>query len=178
MLDFRKENDKREGEGFKITCNACGKTSFASQGWYCPVCGPGVLAPPIKVTALKGKRIAYVTFRVTGSYTVAVPYHENDDADTVRKAAEAAYHSADFGVLENAEGYIEGEDPFRGCWQKGGKMQKEEKKGIDVTDILWDTDGEDVDLPKEVLIPEGVAYEDIPDYLTDTYEYCVLGYSI
>lgn len=56
-------------------------------------------------------------------------------------------------------------------------MQKQEK-GIVVTDILWDTDGEDAGLPKEVLIPGDVAYEDISDYLADTYEYCVFGYSI
>ena len=110
MLDFRNDKEKKEGEGFKITCNACGKTSFASQGWYCPVCGPGVLAPPIKVTALKGKRVAVVTYRITGRFTAVVPYDENDDAVTVRKAVEEIYHSADFGALEDVEGYIEGED--------------------------------------------------------------------
>ena len=40
--------------------------------------------------------------------------------------------------------------------------------------IIWDTDGEEVDaLPNEVEIPESVKDEEIPDYLSDKYEFLV-----
>jgi hypothetical protein len=46
--------------------------------------------------------------------------------------------------------------------------------------IDWDTDGEEIDLPKEVTIPESVAKEHnagddtaVADYLSDEYGWCV-----
>ena len=44
--------------------------------------------------------------------------------------------------------------------------------------IEWDTDGEEVDLPSEVEIPKDVSEEDMADYLSDKYGWCVksLGY--
>ena len=41
------------------------------------------------------------------------------------------------------------------------------------TGIEWETDGEDVDLPEEVEIPENVSDDDIADYLSDKYNFLV-----
>lgn len=47
-------------------------------------------------------------------------------------------------------------------------------------DIIWETDGEDVDLPSEVEIPqELIGDEDaITDYLSDTYGFLVASYTL
>lgn len=54
-------------------------------------------------------------------------------------------------------------------------------------DIEWDTDGEDVDLPKDVSIPDSVIdkarensemREEISDYLSDTYGFTHKGFTI
>ena len=48
-----------------------------------------------------------------------------------------------------------------------------------ITDITWETDGLDVDLPTELDIPIDVADDDkISDYLSDEYGYLVVGYCI
>ena len=48
-----------------------------------------------------------------------------------------------------------------------------------VTGIIWDTDGEDIDgLPEEVNIPDGIEEDDIADYLSDEYGWCVESFSI
>ena len=46
-------------------------------------------------------------------------------------------------------------------------------------DIKWDTDGEDIkDLPERVEIPLFVDDDEIADYLSDEYGYCVFGFNI
>ena len=45
-----------------------------------------------------------------------------------------------------------------------------------VSDIVWDTDGEDAEdlgLPTQVEVPLCVDEDDIADYLSDRYGYCV-----
>ncbi len=45
-----------------------------------------------------------------------------------------------------------------------------------VSDIVWDTDGEDtedLELPTQVEVPLCVDEDDIADYLSDRYGYCV-----
>lgn len=44
-------------------------------------------------------------------------------------------------------------------------------------DVTWDTDGEEVDLPTRVTIPEDVTDEGIADYLSDEYGWLVEGWS-
>ena len=47
--------------------------------------------------------------------------------------------------------------------------------------ILWDTDGEEVNLPNEIEIPDWVNKEDddeISDYLSDTTGFCHFGYEL
>lgn len=48
------------------------------------------------------------------------------------------------------------------------------------TDIIWVTDGEDVELPTEVEIPVEIEGDDdaITDYLSDTYGFLVEGYAL
>lgn len=51
-------------------------------------------------------------------------------------------------------------------------------KNVTVTNIQRDTDGEDVDLPNEVIL-EDVANDDrIADMLSDKYGWCVLSYNV
>ena len=48
-------------------------------------------------------------------------------------------------------------------------------------DIVWDTDGEDekdLGLPSRVEIPFFVYDDEIADYLSDEYGYCVFGFNI
>ena len=44
--------------------------------------------------------------------------------------------------------------------------------------IQWDTDDQVVDLPTEVEIPEGYSEDDVADYLSDEYRYCVFNFDI
>lgn len=47
-----------------------------------------------------------------------------------------------------------------------------------VSDIDWDTDGQNVDLPTEIPIQGNVPDEDIADYLSDHYGFCVKSFSV
>lgn len=46
--------------------------------------------------------------------------------------------------------------------------------------IMWDIDEDIVDgsLPDTVEIPNEIDEEDVADYLSDTYEFCVFGFDI
>lgn len=45
--------------------------------------------------------------------------------------------------------------------------------------IKWDTDGEDIEyLPERVSIPFFMDDDEIADYLSDEYGYCVFGFDI
>lgn len=47
------------------------------------------------------------------------------------------------------------------------------------TNIIWDTDGEDVALPTEIEIPNGMTDEDeISDYITDETGFCHCGFEL
>lgn len=48
---------------------------------------------------------------------------------------------------------------------------------IKATDIKWNTDGEDIDLPSEIVIPDDFK-GDIGDYISDVTGFCHFGYSI
>ena len=43
--------------------------------------------------------------------------------------------------------------------------------------VDWDTDGEDCGLPEEVLVPNFVSDDDVADYLSDIYGFCVNSWS-
>lgn len=46
-------------------------------------------------------------------------------------------------------------------------------------DIKWDTDGEDIEyLPERVSIPFFMDDDEIADYLSDKYGFCVFGFNI
>ena len=53
-----------------------------------------------------------------------------------------------------------------------------------ITNIIWETDGieqESLGLPSEVELPEGIDaddYDAINDYLSDTYGWLVIDWSI
>ena len=44
--------------------------------------------------------------------------------------------------------------------------------------IKWDTDNEMIDLPTEVEIPEGYSEDEVADYLSDEYGYCIFNFDI
>lgn len=47
------------------------------------------------------------------------------------------------------------------------------------TNIIWDTDDEEVELPTEVELPDGMEDEDdISDYLTDLTGFCHKGFGL
>lgn len=47
-----------------------------------------------------------------------------------------------------------------------------------VTDIEWEIDGEDVDLPTEVEVDDDLLDDEIADYLSDTYGWLVESFSL
>lgn len=47
-----------------------------------------------------------------------------------------------------------------------------------VNNIKWDTDGEDVELPKCMVIPEEIDDEAIGDYISDKTGFCHKSYQI
>lgn len=47
-----------------------------------------------------------------------------------------------------------------------------------VTDIIWETDGYEVDLPTEVEVEDGLDDDAIADYLSDTYGWLVIAFTI
>jgi len=55
-------------------------------------------------------------------------------------------------------------------------------KRYKITDIDWDTDGEEVDLPAVVVVEKDIGRDDVvddilADYLSDTYGFCTYGFS-
>lgn len=63
---------------------------------------------------------------------------------------------------------------------KKEKTSKPKKKKVrKAYNIKWDTDGatmKECGLPRSVVIPDGVANEDVGDWLSDEYGYCHDGY--
>ena len=49
-----------------------------------------------------------------------------------------------------------------------------------IKNITWETDGEEVDLPKEVDLPNGIEPDDdaINNYLSDTYGWLVIDWYV
>ena len=49
-----------------------------------------------------------------------------------------------------------------------------------ITEITWETDGEEVDLPTEVDVPDELGYDEnaICDYLSDEYGWLVIGFAM
>ncbi len=47
-----------------------------------------------------------------------------------------------------------------------------------VSDIIWQTDGEAVNLPTEVEIDDDMSNDAIADYLSDTYGFLVDSFSV
>lgn len=47
-----------------------------------------------------------------------------------------------------------------------------------VTNIIWDTDGNDVILPKEIEVEDHLTDEEVAEYLSNKYGYLVDGFSL
>ena len=81
-----------------------------------------------------------------------------------------------------AECYVEGRyDCNLSYWDNINNLIEENCEDIELFayNIEWDTDGEDIELPTEVILPEGMIDEDeISDYLSDLTGFCHEGYEI
>ena len=55
------------------------------------------------------------------------------------------------------------------------KINMKTEKTKLVTDIKWDTDGEIVDLPKSIEVPSYLQDDEIADYLSDKYGWCIFS---
>ena len=47
-----------------------------------------------------------------------------------------------------------------------------------VSNIKWETDGVDVELPKEVEVDDNMSDDEIADYLSDTYGWLVDSFAV
>jgi len=47
-----------------------------------------------------------------------------------------------------------------------------------VTEIEWDTEEDEIDLPKEVYINHDIEEDEIVDFLSDEYGWCIKSCSI
>ena len=47
-----------------------------------------------------------------------------------------------------------------------------------VSDIIWETDGEEIDLPTEVEVDDNMSDDEIADYLSDTYGWLVISFAL
>ena len=48
----------------------------------------------------------------------------------------------------------------------------------DTTDMVWEHNNEPVDLPNEVYIPAEVGEDEVADYLSDEYGFCVESFDL
>ena len=46
------------------------------------------------------------------------------------------------------------------------------------SNIKWETDGYEVDLPTEVEVEDGMSDDEIADFLSDTYGWLVISFSL
>ena len=81
-----------------------------------------------------------------------------------------------------AERYLEGRyDCNLSYWDNINNLIKENCEDIELLayDIEWDTDEEDIELPTEVVLPEGMIDEnEITDYLSDLTHFCHYGFKV
>lgn len=85
-------------------------------------------------------------------------------------------------LTEVSHAHEEGEGMFWETWSSMHKhvseMPVDDPPGTIVTGIEWDTDGEEVDLPSKVIVPEDVDLDGIADYLSDKYGFCVYSFHV
>ena len=73
---------------------------------------------------------------------------------------------------------IDNEDMCYTCAKERGRYTGEETQTLYYS-VNWETDGEDVDLPVIVEIPERIKLdEDIADYLSNEYGWLVKSFSL
>jgi hypothetical protein len=58
------------------------------------------------------------------------------------------------------------------------KLKGTQPSTIKVSGIVWETDGEDVDLPDEMEIPSDIEKDEIENYLSNETGFLVLSYCI
>lgn len=61
---------------------------------------------------------------------------------------------------------------------KDWNVQRAESFEAQATNIDWETDGQEVDLPKKVKVPDDLDADEIADYLSDKYDFLVNSFQI
>ncbi len=73
---------------------------------------------------------------------------------------------------------MEKKDFTNGIYDGLHKSKGTQPSTIKVSGIVWETDGEDVDLPDEMEIPSDIEKDEIEDYLSNETGFLVLSYCI
>ena len=99
-------------------------------------------------------------------------YDVEVEAENPQDAKQMAESSENWDMVEIANNL---------ALQEGSSQALDEYPSITVKTISveWDTDGmdeEELDLPGEVEVPGELDEEDVADYLSDTYGFCVKGW--
>lgn len=79
-------------------------------------------------------------------------------------------------ITEEEEQQPEDDEPKEEDSPEESENEEKEAETLEITDIDWETDEEDVDLPASVLVPSSVVEDEIADYLSDEYGFLVRGY--
>ncbi|MEE3358212.1 MAG: hypothetical protein VZR31_09010 [Lachnospiraceae bacterium] len=99
-------------------------------------------------------------------------YDVEVEADNLQDAKQQAESSENWDMVEIGNNLV---------LQDGDPQVLDEYPSITVrtVGVEWDTDGmdeEELDLPSEVEVPSELDDEDVADYLSDTYGFCVKGW--
>jgi len=79
-------------------------------------------------------------------------------------------------ITEEEEQQPADDEPKEEDSPEESENEEKEAETLEITDIDWETDEEDVDLPASVLVPSSVVEDEIADYLSDEYGFLVRGY--
>ena len=109
--------------------------------------------------------------------------HQDETFKTKREVAKHLidYHSVDFSGSDDKDNELEIWDYLKfwkiNNWKEKlewvldyGSWDIEETRTVNVD---WNTDNEDIDLPKGVEVPTSVKDEEVADWLSDNYGWCV-----
>ena len=106
--DYRLKEDKKNGSGYSIRCNRCGRTTLTSFKWFCPHCGT---KDSTKFTAEPLLAYAFVKYHIQGTCVIKVPYRKDKPQNEgilleLEKNAEQILSDVDFGELCDMESLV------------------------------------------------------------------------
>lgn len=118
-------------------------------------------------------------------YIKELEAHRKEILDAGRDTAEDTHLPTEDDIIEDIEDLIDDEGTYWNGWGVTDMYDHEPlflQYGEDfmrkVTDIDWNTDGKDIDLPSEVELTKYVPEKRIADALSDMYGVCVNHFEI